>query len=190
MDDDGKPERALAKHRKYLMQYALFHVRDPSVAEDAVQETMIAALAQLHTFEGRAQLRTWLTSILKHKIIDLVRRRAREIPADALSLDGDYDASDEAFNLIGRWKEQPSDWGSPDAALESRQFWRIYLECCKKMSERLATVFSMREVMGMSAEEICKKMEISPSNLHVILYRARLSLQSCMTRNGFGANRA
>jgi RNA polymerase sigma-70 factor (ECF subfamily) len=190
MQENHSFEEDLAEHRKYLLRYAQFHVRDPMFAEDAVQETLIAALAQQHTFQGRSQLRTWLVSILRNKVVDQVRKHARQIPTDALSIDDEQDAPEGTFTGLGRWKDKPSDWGLPEAAFESQEFWKIYLHCCKLMSERLATVFSMREVLGLSADEICKEIGISSSNFHVMLYRARLSLQTCMTVKGFGRDHA
>src|SRR5487761_1997671 len=178
--------QALEAHRKYLQRYALFHLRDPSLAEDAVQDTLMAALAQSERFQGRSQLRTWLTGILKHKIIDLTRSRGRGLPADAIALGEDGRSDDGSFDAKGRWVDPPADWGMPDAALEASQFWRVYQECCQRMSRRDALVFSMREVMDLSSEEICKKIEITTTNLHVILFRARLSLRSCMSENWFG----
>jgi len=186
MAEDDDQAQSLETHRKYLQRYALFHLRDPSLAEDAVQETLIAALAQRERFQGRSQLRTWLTGILKHKIIDLTRSRDRGLPADAYSLDEEAGTADGPFSAKGKWVGPPADWGMPDAALESSQFWRVYLECCKRMSKRDALVFSMREVMGLSSDEICKKIEISTTNLHVIMFRARLSLRTCMSKNWFG----
>ena len=187
MGGDEDLAKSLESHRKYLLRYALFQLRDASLAEDAVQETFIAALAHRDSFEGRSTLRTWLSSILMHKIVDLVRSRQRGLPADALTLGNEHDAAEAAFDGKGRWIDPPADWGLPDAALESDQFWRVYQKCCQRMPERHALVFSMREVMDMSTEEICKKLEISRSNLHVILYRARLSLRSCMTKKWFSA---
>ena len=136
----------------------------------------LAALAQ----------RLPVVEILKHKIIDLTRSRGRGLPADAFSLGEDEAPGAGSFNAKGRWVDPPADWGMPDAALESSQFWEVYQECCRHMSKRDAMVFSMREVMGLSSEEICKKIEISTTNLHVILFRARLSLRSCMSKNWFG----
>ena len=186
MPEDDDPIRSLETHRKYLQRYALFHLRDQSLAEDAVQDTFIAALGQRDSFQGRSQLRTWLTGILKHKIIDLIRSRDRGLPTDAFTLGEDDESGDGSFNAKGKWVDPPAEWGMPDAALESNQFWRVYQECCRRMSKRDALVFSMREVMGLSSEEICKKIEISTTNLHVILFRARMSLRSCMSKNWFG----
>ena len=188
MAEEDDQAQSLEAHRKYLYRYALFHLRDPALAEDAVQDTLMAALAQREQFQGRSQLRTWLTGILKHKIIDLTRSRGRGLPADAFAL-GEDDESGGEFNAKGKWIDPPADWGMPDAALESSQFWRVYQQCCQRMSKRDALVFSMREVMGLSSEEICKKIEISTTNLHVILFRARLSLRSCISKNWFGIGR-
>ena len=188
MGEQDDLARTLESHRKYLQRYALFHLREDSLAEDAVQETLMAALAQRDRFEGRSQLRTWLTGILKHKIIDISRSRARETPIDASAIGESDESVNDNFNSKGKWVDPPADWGLPDAALESGQFWRVYQECCRRMSKRDALVFSMREVMGLSSEEICKKIEITTTNLHVILYRARLSLRSCMSKNWFGVN--
>jgi RNA polymerase sigma-70 factor, ECF subfamily len=187
LSSDEEIASSLESHRQYLLRYALFQLRDPSLAEDAVQDAMIAALAQRGSFEGRSQLRTWLTAILKHKIIDMVRKRARGLPVDAMQLGEEGEAAGSPFNARGRWIDPPADWGLPDAVLESRQFWRVYQECCRRMPERHALVFSMREVMDLSAEEICKELAITKSNLHVILYRARVGLRSCLTKNWFDA---
>ena len=186
MAEEDDQALSLETHRKYLQRYALFHLRDPSLAEDAVQDTLIAALSRRERFQGRSQLRTWLTGILKHKIIDLTRSRERGLPADAFALGEDPESADGSFNAQGKWIDPPADWGMPDAALEASQFWRVYQACCRRMSRRDALVFSMREVMGLSSDEICKKIEISTTNLHVILFRARLSLRSCMSKNWFG----
>lgn len=182
--------KELESHRKYLQRYALFHLRDSSAADDAVQETLIAAVAQIATFEGRSELRTWLTAILKRKIVDQIRQRERHSPVEAMN-DGDPCAPAEGFfGERGRWSEPPTDWGIPDAALESMEFWRVYVYCCERMQKRHALAFSMREVMGMSTEEICAALEISTTNLHVMLYRARLSLQACMTKEWFNVSPA
>lgn len=186
MTEKDDQAQLLESHRKYLLRYARFHLRDASLAEDAVQDTLIAALAQHERFQGRSQLRTWLTGILKHKIVDLTRSRNRGLPADALTEDSE--SAEGVFDTQGKWVDPPADWGMPDTALESAQFWRVYQECCQRMSRRDALVFSMREVMGMPSDEICKKIEITTTNLHVILFRARLSLRTCLSKNWFGTH--
>lgn len=190
MGNETQLARELESHRDYLVRFALFMLRDSALAEDAVQETFISALASHEEFQGRSQLRTWLTAILKNKVFDLVRSRSKGPPmvsSDDFREDG---GRDSAFGERGQWIDPPSNWGLPDAALESNQFWETYLKCCKVMPERHALVFSMREVLDLSAEEICKKLELTTSNLHVILFRARQSLRACMTKNWFGAEHA
>jgi len=183
-------ETELASHRGYLLRYARLHLRDAALAEDAVQDALTAALASRERFEGRSALRTWLTSILKHKIVDQLRSRERALTDGAAFLGEDAGRPEDDFDAQGRWIDPPADWGDPDAALQSGQFWRVFRMCCERMPARHALVFSMREVMDMTADEICKNLGISKSNLHVILFRARLSLRSCMTRNWLGPDHA
>ena len=189
--EDAGLSTAIGAQRGNLLRYALFHLRNAAHAEDAVQDTLVAALAHREQFAGRSQLRTWLTGILKHKIIDQVRRREREIPADPTDGPGEEDAADAAgpFTAAGRWVDLPERWERPDSALESTQFWRVYEKCCRLMPAKYALVFSMREVMEMTSGEICTELGVSESNLHVILFRARIRLRACMTRNWFEAGR-
>lgn len=191
MADEGDLANDIAAQRGYLLRYAMFHLRDAAHAEDAVQDTLIAALAHRDQFAGRSQLRTWLTGVLKHKIIDQVRRREREVPTEAVEGLGEEDPANATgpFTAAGRWAELPGKWKMPEAALESAQFWRVYEKCCGLMPARYALVFSMREVMEMTSGEICKELGLSESNLHVILFRARVRLRSCMTRNWFESDR-
>lgn len=179
---------ALAQHRPYLLRYALQQLRDEGQAEDVVQETLLAALQG--NFSGQSSLRTWLTGILKHKIIDLIRRQSREAPLPGAtdSDDDTLDDFDALFDRRGHWtsEDTPQAWQQPNAALESKQFWKVYEACAQLMPQRLALVFSMREVMDMDIDEICKSLSISATNCSVILYRARMSLRLCLDKNWFG----
>ena len=178
---------ALAAHRPYLLRYATLQLRDAGQAEDVVQETLLAALQA--SFAGQSTLRTWLTGILKHKIVDLIRKQSREAPlAGNGSDDEQLDDFDALFDQRGHWtsEDQPQSWQQPGAALESRQFWRVYEECAKLMPKRVALVFSMREVMDMDIDEICKALTITATNCSVILYRARMSLRLCLDQKWFG----
>ena len=178
------------EHRRDLQRYAQQHLRDADLAEDAVQETFVAALRHPN-FAGRSEVRTWLVAILKHKIVDIVRRRARieSVETSVPGAEEHEDLSELLFNPAGRWIEPPSDWGAPEQALQSKQLWAVFEECRRRMPQQQALVFSMREVMEMSTGEICEVLEITASNCHTTLYRARLRLQDCMNRNGFGGRR-
>ncbi len=170
----------LEQLRPYLLRYALLQLRDRESAEDVVQETLLAVLEGRARFEGKSTAKTWLTGILKHKIIDVMRRRAREQPLVAEDDGSEAEAADALFRADGHWRQAPSDWGSPARALEDKRFREAFELCAKAMPARNARVFIMREVLDMSTEEICKELGITPTNLWVILHRARLSLRECI----------
>jgi RNA polymerase sigma-70 factor (ECF subfamily) len=170
--------------RPYLVRYANLQLRDPAAAEDAVQEALLAALAGQASFAGRANLRTWLTGILKHKIVDTIRRQARE-PGVAAQADGEPEELDELFDERGHWNERPEAWGNPDGALEQSQFFRALEMCLERLPSRTARVFMMREHLGHETGEICKELGITPTHCWVLLYRARMTLRECLQQTWF-----
>lgn len=181
---------SLAEHRPYLMRFARLQLRNDAWAEDAVSETLLAALAKPQSFEQRAQLRTWLVGILKHKIIDAIRLRSREV---ALDSDEDGSASDELdalmFKADGHFCTPPQDWSQPDQRLGSQQFFKILEACLDKLPPAMGRVFLMREWMELESDEICKELQISPTNLYVLLHRARLRLRECLQLNWFSQSK-
>ena len=136
----------------------------------------IAALGAESSFGGRSNLRTWLTGILKHKIIDTIRRQSREtvISGDAEGNDSEFD---RLFEANGHWVEHPAAWTDPDAALTQQQFYKVLEECLKKLPKKTAQVFMMREHMGLETDEICKELGVTPTHLWVLIYRARMALR-------------
>ncbi len=178
---------AIERERAYLLRYARLQLRDPALAEDAVQETLLAALEGAARFAGKSSLRTWLTGILKHKIIDHLRRAGRE--QSLTSADDDRpeaEAVDALFAADGHWREFPAQWGNPDAALENSRFWIAFEECARRLPTRTARVFMMREIMDMPTAEICKELDITATNCWVMLHRARLTLRECLELQWFG----
>ena len=176
----------LDAHRGYLLRVARLQLRDDALAEDVVQETLLAALSG-GTFSGKSSLKTWLTGILKHKIIDAIRRKQRE-PLLASTFDDECDIEDldGLFKApFGAWDSPPADWGDPEQALNRSQFFDIIDFCLEKLPPNTARVFMMREVMGLESDEICKELAITANNLWVILYRARMSLRECLEQNWF-----
>ena len=172
----------IEEFRSYLLRYALLQLRDASAAEDAVQETLLAAL-QTESYAGRSSLKTWLTGILKHKIIDHLRRQSREQPLrepQDETQHGEADIADALFGQDGHWRDFPSGWGAPDTSFESSQFWKVFEICVKVMPARTARVFVMREVLELTTEEICKELSITATNCWVMLHRARLALRECL----------
>lgn len=179
---------ALDMHREPLLRYAAIHVRDRELAEDLVQDTLLSAIESAERFRGDSSARTWLISILKHKIIDHVRKAVRT-PVGHVAADEIHDGGG-FFDGKGRWSEErPRTWSDPDRALEHAQFWDVFQACCNVLPLRTAQVFLLREVMGLSVEDICKDLGISASNCSVILHRARLRLRDCLERKWFAGAR-
>lgn len=189
----GPGPQGIEQYRDYLYRYALLRLRDEARAEDAVQETLLAALQGDSAFAGRSAVKTWLTGILKHKIIDQYRRQSREVQTDPAGLDAES-LSDEAYADLyfetgtqnEHFRSPPNAWSDPERCFEQRRFWEVFDACSQGMSKQAARVFSMRELMGMETEEICKSLSITPTNCWVLLYRARMSLRQCLELRWFG----
>ena len=177
------PHRWLDEHGDYLFRVARRQLHSDELAEDAVQETLLAALSAQARYAGDASPRTWLTGILKHKIVDLIRRNVREveIPRDE---EGE-EAIDSLFQQDGHWAEPIRPWGNPQAEAELGQLRRVLDECADRLKPVMAQVFSLREVAGMETEEICKELDITPTNCWVLLHRARVFMRQCLELNGF-----
>ena len=154
-----------------------------------MQETLAAALAGRERFSGKSSVRTWLTGILKHKVIDHVRKQAREQPIISGGDTGrsEADVIDSLFLADGHWREPPSDWGDPHKALQNKAFLAVFALCAKNLPEKTARVFMMREVLEESTEDICKELKVTSTNCWVMLHRARLSLRECLQTKWFGA---
>jgi RNA polymerase sigma-70 factor (ECF subfamily) len=187
------PEEWLSKHGDYLFRFAMVKLHDEHLAEDAVQETLLAALQGQQSFSGESAERTWLVGILKHKIVDLIRKKVREptlVNVDE-PMEFEHDEATEAmFDETGHWVTPCQDWGSPDKVLEQKRFWEILTECLKRLPPQLAMLYSLREISGMETEDICKDLNISPTNSWVMLHRARLGLKQCFEMRWLGEERA
>ena len=171
----------LNEHGDYLYRFALARLRDPHQAEDVVQETFIAAIKNPN-FAEQSSARTWLTGILKHKIIDVMRKGVREVAASDLMSDEDANM-DEFFDARGHWTEKPQTWDMPENALEQKQFLGVLQTCMDKLPKKLATLFMLRDVQETNNEEICKELNISTTNAWVMLYRARMGIRKCLEIN-------
>ena len=185
-DTDPDFSEQLAEARGYLLKFARLQLRNEAWAEDAVSETILAALARPQAFGGRSQLRTWLVGILKHKIVDLMRLHRREVAASAGEADDVEDPLERlAFKGDGHFAEAPADWGDPQQDLQSRQFFAVLEACTDKLPPVQGRLFLMREWLELSSEEICKELALTPTNLYVQLHRARLRLRECLELNWF-----
>jgi len=172
-------------HRGYLLRVAVLQLRDADLAEDVVQDTLVAALQGAGGFSGRSSLKTWLTGILKHKIVDAIRKKGRGPIVSSLDEECQIDDFDALFDESGHWENPPATWGDPEGELSQRQFFDIVDFCLEKLPPNTARVFMMREVMELEGEEICKELSITSTNLWVILYRARVALRQCLEQNWF-----
>jgi RNA polymerase sigma-70 factor, ECF subfamily len=176
-------------HRDYLLRYASLQLRDAGAAEDAVQDTLIAALEGRERFSGKSSVKTWLTGILKHKIIDHLRRQSREQPLlGAGDERSEAEVVDALFLDDGHWRHPPANWGDPGVALQNKAFLEVFELCAKGMPAKTARAFMMREVMEMTTDEICKALDVSTTNCWVMLHRARLALRECLEIKWFGKN--
>jgi RNA polymerase sigma-70 factor (ECF subfamily) len=173
------PELWVDSYGDFLYRFALSRVKDPSVAEDLVQETFLAALRARETFKGRSAGRTWLTAILKHKIVDHIRKKIREPSTD--KIETLTDMSEPDFDERGEWQIRPGKWAvNPGNLYEQKEFLDVLYRCLAELPERLAEAFVKREMDGLSTDEICKELGITATNSWVMLYRARMSLRHCL----------
>jgi RNA polymerase sigma-70 factor (ECF subfamily) len=186
MDPSTVDRLELARHRPRLLKYALAQLRDHAAAEDAVQETLTAALQNADAFAHGSSVSTWLIGILKHKIIDHYRRGAREVALPSSDDDGAEEALDRLYRDNGHLREPPSSWGDPDAALSQREFYATLEACLAELPKRTAQVFAMREIAGLSTEEICASLGITEQNCWVMLHRARQGLRKSLEARWFG----
>ena len=181
----------IESHRPYLLRYALSQLRDGQLAEEAVQEALLAALESVGSFGGKSSLRTWLTSILRFKVIDLQRRAIAERNhfelTDFAAQTEDDSWLDELFDSTGHWRNPPQAWSDPEAALEQRRFWEALEKCLDRLPKAGGRVFFKREILGEETETICKDERITASNCWVILHRARIALRTCLEKNWFGS---
>ena len=173
------------EHGDYLFRYAVMRLRDESLAEDAVQEALLAAFQAIATYTGRSTERTWLTGILKHKIIDHYRKNKNlsQISEDDTDLSGLDHFFERPDKWDGHWvvKLRPVDpEQSPDQVLERDEFWSVMNKCLSALPVRVANVFAMREVDGIDSDEICDLLGLSSSNFWVIMHRARMQLRRCI----------
>jgi RNA polymerase sigma-70 factor (TIGR02943 family) len=179
------PERWVDEHADYLYRFALARVGAPEAAEDLVQETLLAALEAAPSFAGRSSERTWLTGILKNKLVDRLRQTQRARLVADLGRPDDF--VDGLYDRAGHWKAGPREWeGDPARALERREFWEAFRHCHAHLPDRMREVFSLRHLDGVPGPEVCRVLGISATNLWALLHRARVRLWRCLDRTGFG----
>jgi RNA polymerase sigma-70 factor (ECF subfamily) len=153
-------------HRAYLVRFATRRLRDPMLAEDAVHDVFEAVLSGRATFAGRAALRSWLTAVLKHKIVDAMRRSPRHESLDDCD-DAGSPAHDVACPLPG-----------PEQVAEQRELLDRALAGIEALPAGLRDAIRLRVIDERSAESACRELGISEENLFVRVHRARKRLLS------------
>ncbi len=178
------PETWVDQYGNCLFGYAILRLQDRKLAEDVVQETFLAALQARNHFMGQSSEKTWLMGILKHKILNQIRKNSRELPISYMESSLE---TEEFFDKMGRLKATSTEWATdPSIALEQKEFQEVLKQCLSELPSRFAIAFSLREMDGLSSEEICNVLNISESNLRVMLHRARLRLRLCLEIKWFG----
>jgi len=160
----------LEGHAPALLRYAYSRLQDKDVAQDVVQETLLAAWRGHHAFVGMSSERTWLIGILKHRLADHWRKRRRlEHLMESLDSPGDMDAV-PFMRTTATWQ---SGTPAPDAELEQQQFWQIIADCIATLPPAQARAFRLCELEGLDTNEICAILNVAPAALWVTLHRAR-----------------
>jgi RNA polymerase sigma-70 factor (ECF subfamily) len=181
-----EPQFWVDRYGDYLYNYAIVRVNDPEKAGDLVQDTFLAGLKARDNFQGRSAERTWLISILKRKIIDTYRKSSssRESSMSDFQEDiSDRDNYRDEGPFKGHWLEGKGPHSHslmPEGELEQDELRQIIEKCISLLPPKLASVFIMKLVDETESEEVCKELGITPSNLWVILHRARLKMRECV----------
>ena len=173
------------EHADALYRYAVLRVRHRAVAEDLVQETFLAAVKSNATFQGGSRRRTWLVGILRHKISDHFRaiRGQTAVTNDEES----DDLVNRMFDAKGRWRNPPQSWSvNPEEIAQRKEFWLVLRSCVDSLPTKAGEAFALRVIEDTDADEVCKAMEISSTNLWVLLHRARSRLRACLEMHWFG----
>lgn len=188
LETTSDPEQWLEHHGDALFRYARSRVRDDATAEDLVQETLLAALKGRQNFRGAAAERTWLIAILRNKLIDHLRRHQREICVTSTDDDEGDAVVDAMFKADGHWRRAPGCWeANPDELTSKLEFWAIYETCRAALPAKQAAVFTLRLCDGVEPDVLCQELGLTPTNLWVLLHRARLRLRACLEAKWFGS---
>lgn len=164
-----------------LYRYTLVRVKNADAAEEIVQVTLLAALQSQKSFQGRSTEKSWLFGILKHKILDHFRALKTQRTYEVTSDEDGPDPLENAYHNDGHWANAPKNWDTdPHRAAENAELVKAMSLCMDRLSEKFRNIFVLKEIEGMASEEICKEMDIKPTNLWVILHRARNQLRKCL----------
>ena len=182
-------DAAIEEIRREMIKFAQLQLRDATLAEDVVQEALVAALANAKEFAGRSALKTWVFAILRNKIVDHIRLQSRTTNVSALA--PEEESLDQSFETLFKgndhWRPEnrPTNWGDPEESLRQQRFWDVFDACLNHLPENTARVFMMREFLEFETAEVSRESRITVSNCNVILHRARNGLRRCLEKSWF-----
>lgn len=189
LEDNALPDALIKDHGDYLYAYALRYFRDSAIAEDLVQDTLLAAIQSWDRFEGGSTRRTWLVSILRHKIFDHLRKKSRRQETPITEGEAEMSAMfGFAYGMDEHWLDEraPSSWSdSPERLVEQKQFLGEVERCLSQLPERLRHAFLLRELDDCTGAEVSKELGVTEGNARVLLHRARLLLRDCLEMSWF-----
>lgn len=174
------PEQWVKNYGQLMYQYAFARVNDSDEAADLLQETLLAGLKGIEKYKGEASEKNWLFSILKNKIVDFYRKKAKNRGTQHLP---ELDESDGSwFNDDGQWTQssRPVDWNFSHTNTERKELHTIIEQCKEDLKEVQRQVFVLKYMEERDADFICKVLNISASNYWVLLHRCRLQMRTCV----------
>lgn len=175
------PEQWNLSYREYLLRFALQRISDYGSAEDIVQDTFLSGWNARRQFRGDCSEKTWLTGILRNKIIDHYRRNSRRPSVIASDLDGPADESGSVS-----WMDRQPDLrpvNRPGSETDKREFLDELDRAVNSLPEKMGLAYRMREIEGQSTEEITRKLGITKANLWVLIHRAKQALGEQLEAN-------
>lgn len=174
------PNEWVNKYADALYAYAVVRVTDTGLAEDIVQDTFLSAWKARDTYQGQASEKNWLYTICKNKIIDYYRKKAKSIVQLTTKEEELY------FDEVEHWTNEtgPKEWGVDyEQPIEKKEFYAVLENCKRKLNDIQQSVFVMKYMEELDANEICKVLNITPSNYWVLIHRAKLHLRKCLEKN-------
>jgi RNA polymerase sigma-70 factor (ECF subfamily) len=177
----------------YLYNYATYRVNNEEEARDLVQDTFLSALKARHSFRAESSEKTWLVTILKHKIIDHYRKRSTQSIQQSLDSGQIATGYSDYFHDEGDHEGHWTDAGEPHAwpvnayqQIESKEFYKVLNQCLSLLPQKWAAVFRLKNMEDVETEDICKELNVTPSNYWIIMHRAKLQLRKCMEMGWLG----
>ena len=174
-----------------MFSFAYNELNHEQHAKDVVQDTLVNALKYADSFQGKSAFKTWVFAILKNKIADFIRQNKHYVTISEMSENDDDEFLSMLFDDIGRWQHGSSPngfdncWTSPHETAENDEFWQVLELCLQNLPKEQAQVFLMKEYIELGSDEICQNLNITRQNLYVLLHRARLRLQMCLSVKWF-----